>query len=159
LKPPNYSFVIDGVLAASGHPSRAGRLSEVLACLAEDGIGGVVSLDEFGLPDAHLEEHGLEYLHLPVADFSIPTVDQAIRFVRFVRTLRARGAAALVHCGAGIGRTGTMLACYLVAEGSEPDEAIRTVRALRPGSIETDEQEQFVRDFAGEWRKNASAGA
>jgi atypical dual specificity phosphatase len=54
-----------------------------------------------------------------------------------------------VHCGAGLGRTGTLLACYLVSSaGLTADEAIARVRAARPGSIETDEQEQAVRRFA-----------
>ena len=153
MKPPNYSFIIQGVLAGSGHPCRSGNLREVLAGLAADGIRGVVSLDETGLPKAHLEEQGLRFLHLPVVDFSIPTLDQARQFIRFVREERARNSAVLVHCGAGIGRTGTMLACYLVAEGADPEEAIREVRLQRPGSIETLEQEQFVRDFASECRR------
>ncbi|MCX7717312.1 MAG: dual specificity protein phosphatase 23 [Candidatus Sumerlaeaceae bacterium] len=153
MKPPNYSFLIDGVLAGSGHPQRCGNLSRVLAALAADGIGAIVSLDETGLSRAHLHEHGLRHLHLPVIDFSIPTLEQVRQFVQFVREQRARNSAVLVHCGAGIGRTGTMLACYLVAEGADPAEAIQTVRARRPGSIETPEQEQFVHDFAAECRK------
>lgn len=54
-----------------------------------------------------------------------------------------------VHCAKGRGRTGTMLASYLVArEGYSGDEAIKETRRRRNGSIETRGQEQAVRDFA-----------
>ena len=79
--------------------------------------------------------------------------------VEAVEAMRERGVAAIadalasgrrvaVHCGGGLGRTGTLLACYLVSAGCAPDEAIRRVRAARPGSIETPEQEQAVRRYA-----------
>lgn len=63
----------------------------------------------------------------------------------------------LVHCGGGKGRAGTFAACCLAMWGSSPpldltaerpvlsaQEAVRVVRSLRPGSIETQEQEAFV---------------
>ena len=53
-----------------------------------------------------------------------------------------------MHCGAGIGRTGTMIACYLVDKGFSAEEAIQLVRQARPGSIETREQEQVIHDLA-----------
>ena len=53
-----------------------------------------------------------------------------------------------VHCGAGLGRTGTVVAAYFVTRGLGPREAIVKVRDLRPGSIETVEQERAVEAFA-----------
>jgi atypical dual specificity phosphatase len=61
----------------------------------------------------------------------------------------SNGAAVAVHCGAGLGRTGTLVACYLVAGGLSAEDAIAKVRRLRPGSIETAEQEAAVRTFEG----------
>jgi len=49
-----------------------------------------------------------------------------------------------VHCGAGLGRTGTVLACYLVSKGATADAALASVRSRRPGSIETPGQEAVV---------------
>lgn len=56
--------------------------------------------------------------------------------------------AVAVHCALGFGRTGTMLACYLVKErGLAAGDAIAEIRRLRPGSIETYEQEKAVFQF------------
>lgn len=53
-----------------------------------------------------------------------------------------------VACMGGVGRTGTVAACALVAGGMTPDAAIDTVRAVRhPTAVETSEQERFVRSF------------
>lgn len=56
--------------------------------------------------------------------------------------------AVAVHCMLGHGRTGTLLACYLCKERHlAGGDAIREIRRLRPGSIETAEQEQAVIRF------------
>ena len=53
-----------------------------------------------------------------------------------------------MHCGAGLGRTGTILACYRVWQGDSAGVAIAEVRARRPGSIETAEQEAIITAYA-----------
>ncbi len=56
--------------------------------------------------------------------------------------------AVAVHCLWGIGRTGTMLACYLVKEQNlTADQAIDEIRRLRPYSVETYEQEELVHQY------------
>jgi atypical dual specificity phosphatase len=143
----NFSFVIEDRLAGCAHPGVVNGLEESLEEMKDLGIGAVVSLDERGVPAYVLAEHGVRHLHLPIEDFGSPTFDQAERFVDFARREIAGGTAVVVHCRAGYGRTGTMLACYLVAEGEAADRAIHRVRRLRPGSIETEEQERFIFDF------------
>ncbi len=143
----NFSFVIEDRLAGCAHPGVANGLEESLEEMKELGIGAVVSLDERGVPACVLAEHGIRHLHLPIEDFGSPSFDQAERFVEFTRREIGEDHAVAVHCRAGYGRTGTMLACYLVAEGEAADRAIHRVRRLRPGSIETGEQERFIFEF------------
>ena len=140
-------FVIEGVLAGCSRPFvRSGGESDDLETFKRRGIAAIVSLTPTPLDCDAVARAGFEYLHLPVPDFAAPKPGEMKRFVEFVRSVRdgGRGAVA-VHCGSGLGRTGTMLACFLVSEGRSAAEAIAEVRRLRPGSVETDEQETAVR--------------
>jgi atypical dual specificity phosphatase len=116
--------------------------------LRTHGIGAVVNLTRRNLEGPFFGASGLNYLHIPITDFMPPTLAQIEEFVRFCDAQIARGRAVAAHCVAGRGRTGTMLACYLVHCGMTADAAIRRVRELRPGSVETYEQEQAVKEYA-----------
>lgn len=149
----NFSFIIDGVLAGSGYPGPSpAELMKDLERARAQGITAIVTLTETPLPLAVVQESGMKYLHLPIHDFSAPTIDQIRRFVEFVDKNKSdaeEGGATLAHCHAGIGRTGTMLAAYLIHQGADAESAIATVRRRRPGSIETMTQE----DLLAEWEK------
>lgn len=142
--PVGFSWVVKGELAAMGRPH--GRRD--FERLKDAGIGQIITLTRDGLREPLVREFGFDYLHLPVEDFRPPTLEQVEAFVNAVAAARRRGVATVVHCLSGKGRTGTMLACYLVAQGRSAEEAIGEVRALRPGSIETPEQEDMVRQYA-----------
>lgn len=138
-RPTNFSWLIDGSLAGSGRPTSAGEVE----WLRERGVKAVVTMTEDPLPAGWVE--GVDYLHVPTIDLTAPTVEGTDAAVAFIREHVERGAPAMVHCAAGLGRAGTILACYLVRhEGMSAADAIRTVRERRPGSIQSDEQERAV---------------
>lgn len=147
----NFSFVVEGVLAGCAHPAGAGDLRRALQSLVDEGIGALISLDEMGVPLHYIAEFGLHYLHVPVPDFGVPTFEEAARVVEFIQQQRNAGKPVAVHCHAGYGRTGTLLACYLVSQGMPARDALRVVRERRPGSVETHEQERFVEEFEIYW--------
>lgn len=60
----------------------------------------------------------------------------------------AAGRVVAVHCGGGLGRTGTLLACYLARRGLNPADAIAQVRRVRPVSVETRVQVAAVEAYA-----------
>lgn len=95
---------------------------------------------------------GLRWENAPIEDFAVPDAAfesawPAIRD-RMVSSLDA-GASLLVHCRGGRGRSGLVTATLLVAGGLAVEEAIALVRQVRPGAIETDAQEAWVRAQAG----------
>lgn len=149
----NFCFVIDGVLAGSAQPGTMGSVMEDLEDARLHGITHVVSLTESPLPRAAISESGLGYDHIPVEDFTPPSLKDIERFTEIVDEVRKQGGAVLVHCRAGVGRTGTMLAAYLVHKGMTASEAIERVRELRPGSVETRSQEKMVRKYEKHARK------
>jgi atypical dual specificity phosphatase len=141
-----FSWVVENEIAGMARPEP--RSEAIWAWLAERNIGLVVSLTT-AAPDAGvLARYGLDLLHLPVPDFSAPNQEVIREFLEKARFYRHEGKAIVVHCGAGIGRTGTLIACYLVDKGMDPGEAITKVREARPGSIETPDQERAVRALA-----------
>lgn len=146
--PWNFSFVIPGQLAGLACPGSQAPLEHDLKRLAAEGIGALVSLTHTPPDPDAVRRAGLEPYHLPVRDFTPPAPGQIRDFVAFARRVIGAGRGVAVHCAAGQGRTGTMLACYLVSLGMSAAEAIDSVRAIRPGSIETPEQEACVRDYA-----------
>ncbi|XP_049633431.1 dual specificity protein phosphatase 23 [Suncus etruscus] len=139
-QPPNFSWVLPGRLAGLALP----RLPAHYQFLRDCGVRHLVSLTERNPPHAG-SCPDLTHHHLRIPDFSPPAPEQIDRFVQLVDEASGRGEAVAVHCALGLGRTGTMLACYLVkAQGLTAGDAIAEVRHLRPGSIETHEQEKAV---------------
>lgn len=126
------------------------RTNDALSTLSDSGVRLLVNLHERPHDLAQLERHGLRETHLPVKDFAAPSPQQVERGVAKIFGALEAGEASAVHCGGGLGRTGTMLACYLLSssEGIGAEEAVRRVRASRPGSVETSAQLAAVRAWA-----------
>ena len=144
----NFGYLLDGRLAGLAHPGFGGHLDAALQELRGRGITALVSLDEAGISPEVARAHGLEHRHLPVSDFEPPTLGQADAFVAFVDDQLARGGQVAAHCQAGIGRTGTMLAAYLIAHGQSVDAATTEVRRRRSFSVESDSQLRFLEAYA-----------
>ncbi len=134
----------DGQLAACRYP----RDEKALRELAEHGVSTLVNLHQRPHTSETLAQFGMTQFHLPVPDFTAPTSAQLADGVCAIEQAIGAGTKVAVHCGAGQGRTGTLIACYLISKGLSADEAIAHVRAVRPGSVETRQQELAVQAYA-----------
>ncbi|MBT6348386.1 MAG: phosphatase, partial [Proteobacteria bacterium] len=87
-----------------------------------------------------------QWLHYPVRDLAAPfdARQQDSPLAEWFSAI-TRGERILLHCAAGLGRTGTVAARLLMMAGQSSDSAIKQVRAARPGTVESASQERFLR--------------
>ena len=142
----SFEWILAGKLAGAGRPGLMGSLDDELRWLRAVGIRLVVSLTRkpLELPP----ECGLRGLHFPIPDMGIPTPRAAMELCSDVLAAMARSEPVVLHCKAGLGRTGTMLAATLVSLGDDAERAISAVRRVSTYYIQTPSQEQFVHHYA-----------
>ena len=138
----NFSWILEGSIAGAQGPTN----NRDITFLKLNDIQAVVRMEENTIST---EPWGMVELYEPVRDFTAPNMEQIHRIVTFVEEeMETWERPVVVTCAAGMGRTGTILACYFVKVGYQPQDAIDYVRQLRPGSIQTREQEEAVKDYA-----------
>ena len=119
-----------------------------LAFLQNIEISGIVCLQEQKESEELAQLLDVAYLHRPIPDFDIPTkrdIEDIIDFIRHLQQMKPE-IPVIIHCTAGNGRTGTILASITKIFDNIPAElAIEKIRKVNPLAIETPEQEEFVR--------------
>jgi|TARA_B100001179_G_scaffold232267_1_gene224604 atypical dual specificity phosphatase len=130
-KPTNFNWVIEKQIAASGIPQSKKDVDFIVA----QGISSILVLTTT-FPNAFLNNSSLKIKHLSLIDHSIPSIDKIIEALDFIQTSIDSNSAILIHCRAGKGRTGTILASYFVNSGWDVQTSIKHIRKLRSGSIE-----------------------
>lgn len=137
----NFSWLIETKLAGCARPE-----SEVeLRGLKSEGVKAIVSLTGTPLYPEPVNRLGFEYLHSHVS--GAPSLGQLHEIIQFIEEQNAQSKPVVIHCAEGMGRTGTVLAAYMVYKGLTADDAINKVREKRPGSIQNLEQENAIRMF------------
>ena len=141
ILPRNFSWLIEAKLAGGARPESEAELDGLM----REGVKAIVSLTGTPLYPEPVNRLGFEYLHSRVS--GAPSPIQLHEIIQFVEEQNAQSKPVLVHCAEGKGRTGTVLAAYLVYKGLSTDDAIKKVREKRPGSIENLDQENAIRIF------------
>ena len=171
---PNSYWVVRDRLAAGEYPGhwQPDKAAAKVGTLLDAGIDHFVDLTEegectsFGLllpysddADAEARRRGLTacWERHPICDENVPcSPEEMTAILDAIDTALDDGKTVYVHCYGGIGRTGTVVGCWLVRHGSSGDEALDRVGELfermekapyRSGSPETSEQEAYVRNW------------
>ena len=147
--PRGFFWVTPGRLGGMPRPGIIDDLSRDLDGLRRLGVTILVTLEETLTVDvAAVTAAGIRPIHVPIVDMGVPEVTSAIALCAQLAVALASGEVIAVHCRAGMGRTGTLLACQLIAAGQTPRDALDAVRSINPRCVQSDAQVDFLRLFA-----------
>ena len=149
-----------GKIVVLPRPRGGDWLEDEVGAWRSAGVGTVVSLltrdeeDELDLAaEARIvQQQGMQFLSFPIRDYSVPpSRPEAAEFLAKVAGSLNQGSNVIIHCRGGLGRAPLMAACLLATVGVPPDVAFQKISVVRRSTVpETDEQRQWVMDFASQ---------
>lgn len=125
---------------------------DVIKTWGADAVLSLIEDHEFEMLSVHnlgeaVKARGIEWFHFPIRDLDTPTDESMITWASLAAQLHAaieRGGRVVVHCRGGLGRAGTIAALLLTERGRSTPQAIKDVRDIRPGAIETADQARWL---------------
>lgn len=154
--PRGFLWLRRGQLAGTPLPGVFHDINYDLKALNRVGVTTLITTTKFPLDDAVLAKHKLRAIWSYIKDMGAPGFDQAVEICQQIDAALDNGEVVAAHCRAGLGRTGTVLAMYLIWEGSGALEALETVRAVEPRWVQSEEQVLFLEEFAKELAKSSA---
>ncbi len=144
-----FHWIIENKLAGMERPGYHDPLLDDLLFLMKKNIDVIVTLTEEPLDSRSHLARKFKWIHFPIDDFMAPDPARAYDLIREVnRLIEQENKRVLFHCLAGIGRTGTMLAAYLIyTRNISALDAISFVRSINRAYIQSAVQEEFLDEF------------
>ncbi len=156
--PQNFHWLIRGRLAGMPRPGLLLPMEKDLESLNRMGISLLVTLTkEWEPPVSTLKSFNIDSLNVPIVDMGPPTIEQACMTCAKVDEYVSSERAVVFHCHGGHGRTGTLLASQLIWYSPDSDAAIKSVKRACNKWIESEEQMEFLEEFAAYRRETANA--
>lgn len=146
--PRGFLWLKKGLLAGTPRPGIIHDLSYDLQALRRVGVTCLITLTEREPEVEEMRQYGIGNVWSPIPDMAAPTLTQAAAICIKIDKAMLQNKAVAVHCRAGLGRTGTVLAAYLIWEGSDALTALETVRRVEPRWVQSEEQVAFLERFA-----------
>lgn len=143
--PHGFRWVVPGMLAGTPQPGVVAPIDHDLILLDRVGVTHLITLTETDMDQDALRRHHLKNTHLPIFDRKAPSTSQMHMLLVRMQRLMDAGEVLAVHCKAGLGRTGLVLAAWMVRDGGlSAEAAIERLRKVNPGFIQSDEQLDFL---------------
>jgi len=148
LGPRGFMWLKNGILAGTPQPGVVLDVHYDMKALKRVGVTKLITLTETDLDQDLLRSYELSNIWEPMPDMHPPTLEQGVRLCKRIQHLIAQREVVAVHCRAGHGRTGTLLALYLIWEGQSAMQALESARRIEPRWIQSKAQEDFLIEFA-----------
>lgn len=146
--PHGFRWVVPGMLAGTPQPGVVAPIDHDLILLDRVGVTHLITLTETDMDQEALARHHLKNTHLPIFDRKAPSTSQMHMLLVRMQRLMDAGEVLAVHCKAGLGRTGLVLAAWMVRDGGlSAEAAIERLRKVNPGFIQSDEQLEFLHAY------------
>ncbi len=145
--PRGFLWLIPGKLAGTPMPGIFFEPDYDLKALHRVGIRHLISLMETKPAVEQNAEYGLSTEWFSVPDMKAPNMEQAVSLCTHIDESIAINMATAVHCRAGMGRTGTALATYLIWQGKTAFNALEEVRMIEPRWVQSQVQVDFLEAF------------
>jgi atypical dual specificity phosphatase len=146
--PGGFHWVLPKQLGGMQRPGLLREETDDLDGLVALQVRHLVSLTEVPFPGEPLEQRGIQGLHCPIEDMNVPSLEGARELCACIDGWLEAEERVVLHCKAGLGRTGTLLACVLVYRGDSSVHAIHCVRQVNPLYIQSEIQLAFIDEFA-----------
>jgi atypical dual specificity phosphatase len=157
--PRGFTWIKQGKLAGTPRPGIVDDVDHDLTLLKLAGLTHLVCLEERRTVSASLlQSYGITGIFFPIVDMGAPAVEDAAEMCRLLANLIGRGAVVGVHCRAGLGRTGTMLAALLIHGGADALAAVEEIRLLQPKYVQSDAQLEFLAAWLPSTRTSGAKG-
>ncbi|TDT41648.1 atypical dual specificity phosphatase [Halospina denitrificans] len=146
--PRGFLWLKKGQLAGTPRPGIVQDLEHDLAALKRVGVTTLITLTETRPDTEALAEYGIDNFWSPFQDMAAPSITQAAGLCKRIQRLCDEGGVVAVHCRAGLGRTGTVLASCLIWEGMAALDSLEMVRRIEPRWVQSEAQVEFLEKFA-----------
>jgi atypical dual specificity phosphatase len=146
--PAHFHWILPNQLAGMERPGLYREEAEDLAAIAAAGISILISLTHVPVSTQTLRSFGIQGHHFPILHKGAPPIEPALLLCKYMDRAIAGGKRIAVHCHAGMGRTGTILASYLIWKGRSPEEAIARLRSISRGFVQSSAQYDFLYTFS-----------